>query len=209
MLSRRGLTAAGIFLAVVGCATAPKMSRFIYPEARKDAQVDDYHGTKVADPYRWLEDPDSPESRAWIEAENKITFDFLGKIPEREKIRARLTELWNYERFGIPFREGGHYFITRNDGLQNQSVLCKLDSLNSDLQLLLDPNKLSADGTVALKGSAISEDGKLMAYGLSTAGSDWEEWKVRDVATAKDLDDDLKWVKFSGASFTKDGKGFF
>jgi prolyl oligopeptidase len=209
MLSKRGLTAAGILLAVVGGATAPKMSKFIYPEARKGAQVDDYHGTKVADPYRWLEDPDSPESRAWIEAENKITFDFLGKIPEREKIRARLTELWNYERFGIPFREGGHYFITRNDGLQNQSVLYKLDSLNSDLQLLLDPNKLSADGTVALKGSAISEDGKLMAYGLSTAGSDWEEWKVRDVATTKDLDDDLKWVKFSGASFTKDGKGFF
>ncbi|HEY6229481.1 MAG TPA: S9 family peptidase, partial [Verrucomicrobiae bacterium] len=175
------------------------MSKFIYPEAPKGAQVDDYHGTKVADPYRWLEDPDSPESRAWIEAENKITFDFLGKIPEREKIRARLTELWNYERFGIPFREGGHYFITRNDGLQNQSVLYKLDSLNSDLKLLLDPNKLSSDGTVALKGSAISEDGKLMAYGLSTAGSDWEEWKVRDVATAKDLDDDLKWVKFSGA----------
>ena len=209
MLSKRGLTAAGILLAVVGCATAPKMSKFIYPDARKGAQVDDYHGTKVADPYRWLEDPDSPESRAWIEAENKITFDFLGKIPEREKIRARLTELWNYERFGIPFREGGHYFITRNDGLQNQSVLYTLDSLNSDLKLLLDPNKLSSDGTVALKGSAISEDGKLMAYGLSTAGSDWEEWKVRDVATAKDLDDDLKWIKFSGASFTKDGKGFF
>jgi prolyl oligopeptidase len=185
------------------------MSKFVYPEARKGAQVDDYHGTKVADPYRWLEDPDSPESRAWIEAENKITFDFLGKIPEREKIRARLTELWNYERFGIPFHEGNHYFITRNDGLQNQSVLYTMDSLQSDLKLLLDPNKLSSDGTVALKGSAISEDGKLMAYGLSTAGSDWEEWKVRDVGSAKDLDDDLKWVKFSGASFTKDGKGFF
>src|SRR3954465_14584320 len=183
--------------------------KFIYPEARKEGQVDDYHGIKVADPYRWLEDPDSPESRAWIEAKKKITFEFLGKIPEREKIRGRLTELWNYERFGIPGREGGRYFITRNDGLQNQSVLYSMDSLNSDLKLLLDPNKLSSDGTVALKGSAISEDGKLMAYGLSAAGSDWEEWKVRDVATAKDLDDDLQWVKFSGASFTKDGKGFF
>ena len=122
---------------------------------------------------------------------------------------ARLTELWNYERFGIPFREGGRYFITLNDGLQNQSVLYTIDSLGGEMKLLLDPNKLSSDGTVALKGSAISEDGKLMAYGLSTAGSDWEEWKVRDVATGKDTDDDLKWVKFSGASFTKDGKGFF
>src|SRR4051812_31852414 len=209
MLSKRGLAAAGIFFVIVGCATAPKMARIIYPQARKDAQVDDYHGTKVADPYRWLEDPDSPESRIWIDAENKITFDFLGKIPERDKIHARLTELWNYERFGIPFREGGRYFITRNDGLQNQSVLYRMDSLGGEMRLLLDPNKLSADGTVALKGSAISEDGKLMAYGLSTAGSDWEEWKVRDVATGTDTDDDLKWVKFSGASFTKDGKGFF
>src|SRR4051812_39174545 len=209
MWSKRGLTATGIFLAVVACATAAEMFKFIYADARKEGQVDDYHGIKVADPYRWLEDPDSPESRAWIEAENKITFEFLGKIPEREKIRGRLTELWNYERFGIPGREGGRYFIARNDGLQNQSVLYSMDSLNSELKSLLDPNKLSADGTVALKGSAISEDGKLMAYGLSTAGSDWEEWKVRDVATAKDLDDELKWVKFSGASFTKDGKGFF
>jgi prolyl oligopeptidase len=209
MLSKRGLAAAGIFLAVVGCATAPKMAKFVYPMACREAQVDDYHGTKVADPYRWLENPDSRESREWIEAENKITFDFLGKIPGREKIHARLTELWNYERFGIPGREGGHYFLTRNDGLQNQSVVYTMDSLGGELRLLLDPNKLSSDGTVALKGSAVSDDGKLMAYGLSTAGSDWEEWKVRDVATARDLDDELKWVKFSGASFTKDGKGFF
>ncbi len=182
---------------------------FNYPVPRKDTQADDYHGTKVADPYRWLEDPDSPESRAWIDAENKITFDFLKAIPARDKIRARLTELWNYERFGIPGREGGHYFLTRNDGLQNQSVLYTLNTLDSAPKLLLDPNKLSADGTVALKGSAVSEDGRLMAYGLSTAGSDWEEWKVRDVATGQDLEDHLKWVKFSNASFTKDGKGFF
>jgi prolyl oligopeptidase len=210
MLSKRGLAAAGILLAVVGCATAPKMSQFVYPQARQDATVvEDYHGTKVADPYRWLEDPDSPESRAWIEAQNKITFGFLEKIPAREKIEKRLTELWNYERFGVPYREGGRYFITRNDGLQNQSVLYSMDALGGDLKLLLDPNKLSSEGTVALKGSAISEDGKLMAYGLSSAGSDWEEWKVREVATGQDIEDHLKWVKFSGASFTKDGKGFF
>ncbi len=210
MLLKKGLAAAGVALLVVGCAAADtKMSKSLYPAARKEAQVDDYHGTKVADPYRWLEDPDSAESRAWIEAENKVTFAFLHGIPAREKIQKRLTELWNYERFGIPFREGGRYFITRNDGLQNQGVLYTMDSLNGEMRLLLDPNKLSADGTVALKGSDISEDGKLMAYGLSTAGSDWEEWRVRDVATGKDLADELKWVKFSGASFTRDGKGFF
>lgn len=209
MLLQRGLAAAGALLLVVGCATAQKMSNFSYPPARKDAQVDDYHGTKVADPYRWLEDPDSPESRAWIEAQNKVTFDFLGGIPAREKIRARLTELWNYERYGIPSREGSRYFISRNDGLQNQSVVYTMDSLGGELKLLIDPNKLSADGTVALSGSEISDDGNLMAYGLSTAGSDWKEWKVRDVRTGQDLPDTLKWAKFSGASFTKDGKGFF
>ena len=185
------------------------MQTFKYPDARKDAQVDDYHGTKVADPYRWLEDPDSPESRAWIEAENKITFDYLKGIPARVKISSRLTELWNYERFGIPYKEGGRYFISRNNGLQNQSVVYTLDSLDSELRELIDPNTLSKEGVVALKGSDVSEDGKLMAYGLSSAGSDWEEWKVRDIATGKDLDDHLKWVKFSGASFTRDGKGFF
>ncbi len=184
-------------------------SSFQYPKARKSDQVDDYHGTKVADPYRWLEDPDSPESREWIEAENKITFDYLSKIPERARIRQRLTELWNYERFGIPSKEGDRYFLTRNDGLQNQNVLYTMENLDSTPRLLLDPNKLSQDGTVALKGVAISEDGEYMAYGLSTAGSDWEEWRVRKVSTAEDTDDILKWVKFSGASWTKDGAGFF
>jgi prolyl oligopeptidase len=182
---------------------------FDYPKARKSDQMDDYHGTKVADPYRWLENPDSPESRAWIEAENKITFDYLKTIPERNKIKRRLTELWNYERYGVPFKEGGHYFITRNDGLQNQSVLYTMASLNAEPKLLLDPNQLSTDGTVALKGYAISEDGEHIAYGLSSAGSDWEEWRVRKVANGEDTDDVLKWVKFSGASWTKDGKGFF
>jgi prolyl oligopeptidase len=182
---------------------------FKYPRAKKVDQVDDYHGTKVPDPYRWLENPDSPESREWIEAQNKITFNFLGKIPEREKIKNRLTELWNYERFGVPFKQGTRYFITRNDGLQNQSVLFTMESLAAEPKLLLDPNKLSADGTVALKGYAISEDGEYMAYGLSTAGSDWEEWRVRRVSTAQDTDDVLNWVKFSGATWTHDGSGFF
>src|SRR5438552_13591857 len=133
-----------LFAALAIIAFGKDERDFRYPDARESDQVDDYHGTKVADPYRWLEDPDSTESRAWIEAENKITFDFLGTIPEREAIKSRLTELWNYERFGIPFREGGRYFLTRNDGLQNQSVLYTMDTLGADLKLLLDPNKLSS-----------------------------------------------------------------
>lgn len=181
----------------------------MYPEAKKVDQTDDYHGTKVADPYRWLEDPDAPDTRAWIEAQNRLTFRFLDRIPERSQIRERLTQLWNYERFSPPFREGGRYFFYRNDGLQNQSVLYTLKSLDAEPQVLLDPNKLSEDGTVALAGLAVSRDGRRLAYGLSTSGSDWTEWKVRDVETGDDLTDHLKWVKFSGASWSSDGGGFF
>ena len=180
-----------------------------YPAARRSDQVDDYHGTKVPDPYRWLEDPDSPETRAWIEAENKLTFSVLETIPQREAIRRRLTELWNYEKYGVPEARGGRYFYTRNDGLQNQSVLYWAPALDAEPQTLLDPNALSKEGTIALSGAAISDDGKLLAYGLATAGSDWQEWRVRDVATASDLDDHLKWVKFSGASWSHDGRGFY
>ncbi|MEW6161360.1 MAG: prolyl oligopeptidase family serine peptidase, partial [Verrucomicrobiota bacterium] len=196
-----------------GLVTAPEVwansAPLNYPKAMKVDQVDDYHGTKVADSYRWLENPDSPESRAWIEAQNKITFGYLEQIPERQQIKNRLTKLWNYERFGIPFKEGGRYFLSKNNGLQNQSVLYSLETLNAEPKLLLDPNTLSPDGTVALTSYAISEDGKFMAYGLSTAGSDWQEWKVREVGNTTDRADHLKWVKFSGASWTRDGQGFF
>ncbi len=188
----------------------PTMNKkFTYPQAKKVDQIDDYHGVKVADPYRWLENPDSADSRAWIEAENKLTFGFLNEIPERSKIKERLTRLWNYEKYGPPFKEGGRYFYFKNDGLQNQSVLYTLKSLDGEPRVLLDPNKLSADGTVALSGYAVSEDGKYLAYGLSTSGSDWQEWKVREIETGNDLSDSIKWVKFSGASWTIDGKGFF
>jgi len=180
-----------------------------YPTARKSDQTDDYHGVKVADPYRWLEDLDSAETRAWVEAENKLSFGFLEAIPERTAIKERLTKLWNYEKYGIPFREGSRYFFTRNTGLQNQAVLYTVTSLDAQPQMVLDPNTLSADGTVALSGLQVSPDGKLLAYSLSASGSDWQEWKVRDVEMSKDLSDDLKWVKFSGASWTRDGKGFF
>jgi prolyl oligopeptidase len=195
---------------VPGADDSMKVSqRLEYPNAVKGAQVDDYHGQKVTDPYRWLEDTDSPQTKAWVEAENKVTFGFLAEIPAREAIRERLTKLWNYERFGVPTLLGGRYFYTKNNGLQNQSVLYWAGSLEAEPTLLLDPNQLSKDGTVALSGIAISEDGKLMAYGLSGAGSDWQTWRVREVGSGKDLTDRLEWIKFSGASWTKDGKGFF
>src|SRR5262245_26671841 len=180
-----------------------------YPLARKSDQVDDYHGVKVADPYRWLEDLDSNETRAWVEAENKLSFAFLEAIPARATIKDRLTKLWNYEKYGVPFKEGNRYFYSRNSGLQNQSVVYTVTALEAQPQLVIDPNTLSTDGTVAVSGMAVSDDGKLLAYGLSASGSDWQEWKVRDVETGKDREDDHKWVKFSGASWTPDGNGFF
>ena len=193
----------------VRAKTPEAPGKITYPAAHKGSQVDDYHGTKVADPYRWLENPDAPESRQWIEAENKLTFRFLDGIPERPAIKARLKELWDYEKFGVPEKEQTRFFFTKNSGLQNQSVIYTTENLAKPPQVLLDPNTLSQDGTVALAGSAVSEDARLFAYGLAAAGSDWQEWKVRDVATGKDTTDDLNWVKFSGASWKKDGSGFF
>ncbi len=200
------------FVLVVFIFTAANVSsqtKFDYPKTKKVEQIDDYHGTKVSDPYRWLEDDNSAETKAWVEAQNKVTFAYLNQIPERAKIKARLTELWNYERYSAPFEQGGKYFYSKNDGLQNQSVWYVADSVKDKGRVLFDPNKLSADGTVALNGFSISDDGKLIAYGLSSSGSDWVEWHFREVETGKDLPDVLKDIKFSGASFTKDGKGVF
>lgn len=182
---------------------------FSYPQTRKSDQVDHYHGVTVADPYRWLEDLDSEETALWVEAQNAVTFGYLNQIPAKERIKKRLTQLWDYEKYGIPFKQGNRYFYFKNDGLQNQSVLYVLESLDAEPQVLLDPNSLSEDGTIALSGMSISEDGNLMAYGLSTSGSDWQEWKVRDINTKEDLSDQLKWVKFSGASWTHDHQGFY
>ncbi|TVU53024.1 MAG: S9 family peptidase [Arthrospira sp. PLM2.Bin9] len=181
----------------------------IYPHTRKSDQVDEYHGIQVADPYQWLEDLDSDETKAWVTAQNQVTFDYLSTIPSRQKLSDRLTKLWNYERYSIPFRQGKRYFYFKNDGLQNQSVLYVIDSWEGEPRLLLDPNQLSEDGTVALSGISISEDGNLIAYGLSASGSDWQEWKVMDINTGKPLQDHLKWIKFSGASWTHDHQGFF
>src|SRR5580692_12429028 len=155
-------------LPIMTLFTAAQTSPLTYPQARRSDQVDDYHGTKVADPYRWLEDTDSAETHAWVEAENKLTFGYLEQLPYRQAIRDRLTKLWNYERFTVPGQHGGRYFFEHNDGLQNQNVLLVSESLNAEPRVLLDPNALSADGTVALAGTATSDDGKLMAYGLAT-----------------------------------------
>ncbi len=181
----------------------------IYPVSRKSNQIDNYHGTNVSDPYRWLENPDSEETKTWVNAQNEVTFTYLQQIPAREKIKQRFTKLWDFERYGIPFKEGDRYFYYKNDGLQNQSVLYTLKNLDSQPKVLLDPNLFSKDGTVALSSVNISPSGEYLAYGISASGSDWQEWKVRDIETGKDLPDDLKWIKFSEASWTKDNKGFF
>ena len=186
---------------------APAVSK--YPPTRKIEVVDDYNGKKVTDPYRWLEDANSTQTQAWVEEQNKVTFKFLREIPVREEVRQRLTKLWDYERYGVPFKEGGRYFFTKNTGLQNQSPIYTTKRLDQTPTLLLDPNTLSTDGTVSLSGYAISEDGKYMAYGVQTSGSDWIEWHVRDIETTKDLPDKIEWSKFSGASWSKDNKGFF
>jgi prolyl oligopeptidase len=180
-----------------------------YPKPKTVEQVDDYHGVKVADPYRWLEDTDSADTHAWVEEENKLTFGYLEQIPYRKAIRDRMMKLWNFERFTVPQQQGGRYFYQHNNGLQNQNVLLVAEALNAEPRQLLDPNTLSSDGTVALAGEAVTDDGKLMAYGTAASGSDWEEWHLRDVDTGKDLPDLIKWVKFSGASWSKDGKGFY
>ena len=191
-------------------AVSAQAADLTYPQTRKDdSVVDDYHGTKVADPFRWLEDDNSAETKAWVEAQNKVTFGYLEKIPRRAELRDRLTKLWNYERFSPPSERGGKYFYTYNSGLQNQRVLYVTDSADAPGRLLLDPNTLSKDGTTSMTEFEPSEDGKLIVYGLSKAGSDWEEFRVRDVETGKDRDDKIEWVKFSGASWAKDGSGFY
>jgi len=190
-------------------SVAQSSSPLAYPQAKRGDQVDDYHGVKVPDPYRWLEDTDSADTHAWVEAENKLTFSYLDQIPYRHSIHDRLTKLWNYERYTAPQEKGGRYFFEHNNGLQNQNVLLVAESINAEPRLLLDPNLLSADGTVAISDTAVSDDGKLMAYAVAASGSDWNEWHVRDVDTGKDLPDLIKWVKFSGASWSKDNQGFY
>jgi prolyl oligopeptidase len=180
-----------------------------YPSTRKVDQVDTYFGTKVPDPYRWLEDDNSSETKAWVQAQNAVTNQALAAMPQREPARRIFSALVNYERFGVPFKEGGRYFWTRNDGLQQQAVLFTATSLSAPPRVLLDPNTMSATGTVALTAAVPSRDGKLLVYGVAKAGSDWQIWRVRDVASGQDLPDVVDWVKFSDPVWTADGKGFF
>ncbi len=180
-----------------------------YPEAERGSQVDTYHGVEVPDPYRWLEDLDSEATARWVEAENAIARPYLDGISAREAIEKRLAELWSYERYGLPFKEGGKVFYTRNDGLQDQDVLYVADSLEGEPKELIDPNGFSEDATISLAAYSVSPDGRVIAYGVSDGGTDWKTWKVRDVETAEDFPDDLRFLKFSDASWARDSSGFY
>ncbi|MFN9348276.1 MAG: prolyl oligopeptidase family serine peptidase, partial [Planctomycetota bacterium] len=188
-------------------------SNLLYPKSKVVDQIDDYHGTKINDPFRWLEDVDSEDTKSWVVEQNKLTFDYLESIPARARFKQRLTELWNFERYGLPRQYGKTYFYTYNNGLQNQNVLYTASSIDeaglTTQKLLLDPNLLSQDGTVALSGYVPSDDGKYLAYGVAESGSDWNVWRVRDVETGQDLSDTIRWVKFRTVAWTSDHLGFF
>ena len=181
----------------------------VYPETRKVEQVDDYHGTRIADPYRWLEDPDSENTEAWVESQNEVTQAFFETIQSRESIRKRLGELWNYAKFGLPEKRAGRYFYEANDGLQNQASLYVSEGLDAKGRLLLDPNELAEDGTVDLASWEVSPNGKLVALAFASAGSDWREWRVLEVDSGEMLEDRVLWSKFSGASWAEDSSGFY
>jgi prolyl oligopeptidase len=185
------------------------MPRLPYPSPPTADQVDDYHGTAIADPYRPLEDSDAPATRVWIAAQNELTERVLGESPARQLIRDRLGELWDYPRRGAPWRRGDRWFQLRNTGLQDQDVLWTADGPDLDGRVLLDPNGLSTHGTTALSEVAVSESGELVACAMSDAGSDWRTWRVRRVATGTELPDVIPWAKFSSATWTHDDAGFF
>jgi prolyl oligopeptidase len=193
---------------IVACGGAEKKAEqaaIAYPKTRKVDTVDTYFNTKIADPYRWLEDDRSAETGEWVKAENAITSDYLSKIPFRDKIKERLTKIWNYEKRGVPFKKGKNYFFYKNDGIQNQSVLYVQEGLNGTPRLLLDPNALAADGTVSLGDLSISKNGKYVAYTINRAGSDWSEINVLEIENSKKLSDEIKWVKFSNIAWKGDG----
>ncbi len=201
--------AAIALLAPLACRSAPQRTGPRYPTAPRGDVVDTYHGVQVSDPYRWLEETDSPATQRWIAEQNELTRGVLDATPEREALVKRLTELWDYERFGLPERHGERWFVTRNDGLQNQAVLYQLDSLEGEPRVLLDPNTLSADGTMALSGLEFSHDGRYLAYGVADGGSDWNVWRIRDVQSGRDLDDELRWIKFAAPAWAPDSKGLY
>ena len=216
-----------LFLASLGCdhtlpatpsvepKSTPKLpaampiTKMSYVPTPRGDQVDSYHGHEVADPYRWLEDADSDATENWVRAQNDVARTYLDSVPCRDWIVRRMTELTDHPHHGIPSVKGGQYFFTKNSGLQDQSVLYTAESLADKPRVLLDPNTFSNDGTVALSGLAASDDGQLLAYGVSEAGSDWQTWRVRDVTSGADLVDELRWVKFSDVAWLPDSSGFY
>ena len=203
----RALPAAALIAGLVACGGG-----YDYPDTRKDDVSEELHGVPVEDPYRWLENDQAPEVLEWVDAQNEVTFAHLGSLPERESIRTRLLELRDHARQSAPFRFGEQWFVRANDGLQDQDVLYRISSPGEDAsgwEVLLDPNELSEDGTTSVGMTAFTEDGALLAYGLGEAGSDWREFHVMEVGSGEKLDDHLRWIKFSGASWTHDNAGFF
>jgi prolyl oligopeptidase len=199
---------AALLLAAAACQAPPEPT-MTYPATARGDVVDDYFGTRVPDPFRWMEDLDSPAVAEWVAAQNRATAGYLETLPLRARFKQRITELWDYPKVTVPVREGGRYFYTRNSGLQRQAPLYVRASLTSEPSLVLDPNVISPDGTLSLQQWAPSPDGRLLAYGMSEGGADWRTIHVRDVDTGKDLDDDVKWMRFSDLSWTHDSKGFF
>ncbi|MBN2572608.1 MAG: S9 family peptidase, partial [Ignavibacteriales bacterium] len=186
----------------ISCSEEYKLK---YPETKKVDVTDNYHGTIVADPYRWLEDNTSEETAKWVETQNKVTEEYLSTISFRNDIKERLTELWNYERYSMPEKVGKYYFFYKNDGLQEQSVVYKQEGLQGEAKVFIDPNKFSDDGSISLTGIYFSNDNKYCGYGISRGGSDWQEYYILDVETGEKLNDEILWVKFSGMSWYKDG----
>lgn len=194
-----------VLLFLLPCGLWAQGTAIAYPKPKKMSQTDTYHGTKVEDPYRWLEDDNSEETKAWVDEENKVTEKYLSQIPFRDKVKSRLKELWNFEKLSTPYKKAGMYFTFYNNGLQNQSILYYQKDMKDGRIELIDPNKLSNEGTASLSGWGISKDGKYIAYGISKAGSDWVEIHTMEIATKKVLEDKIEWVKFSGISWYKNG----
>jgi len=204
MKSKNALTALSISMAIFGNANA-QQGGLSYPTPQKGNVVDNYFGTKVADPYRWMENDTSAEVNAWVKAENKVTQDYLARIPYRQAIHDRLTDIWNYTRYSVPVHKGNHYFYSKNNGLQNQSVMYVQDKPDGDAKIFFDPNQLSKDGTVSLGGTYFNKDGTKMGYTISRSGSDWEEIYVLDVNTGKRTNDSIRWAKFTDVAWQGDG----
>jgi prolyl oligopeptidase len=195
--------------ALLGFVAMVNAGGYKYPEAMKVEVTDNYHGKTIADPYRWLEDPDADNTVAWVTKENELTAKYINSYPGRDKIEEWFTEKWNYPRYSLPYKHGTRYFFSKNDGLQNQSVLYMQKSLDGEATEIIDPNKLSEDGTVALSNQSYTKDGTLLAYGLSSSGSDWQDIHIRDIDTGKNFDEVLEWCKFASIAWKDDKSGFY